>query len=118
MFIVMASLCIIAMANADEGETLFHIQCIGCHHFGSHAVGPDLCGLAGRKAGTATGYSYSRAMQDYSVRWNKDSLEYYLESPMTIVPGTKMGIIGFDDKHDREALANYVIERSRSRECL
>jgi len=117
MFIVMVSLSNPALAGANDGEALFHIQCIGCHHFGNHAVGPDLCGLAGRKAGTATGYSYSRAMQDYSVIWNKDSLEDYLESPMTIVPGTKMGIIGFDDKHEREALANYVIERSRSGEC-
>jgi cytochrome c len=117
VFLVMAMICHAAMAGTEEGEALFHIQCIGCHQFGSHEIGPDLCGVAGRKAGTATGYSYSSAMQGYGVMWDKQQLEYFLESPMTIVPGTRMGIIGFDNKHEREMLASYLVERSQSKDC-
>ncbi|TNF99815.1 MAG: c-type cytochrome [Gammaproteobacteria bacterium] len=59
-----------------QRERLVEAQCTGCHQLGSHAYGPDLCGLSGRKAGTAQGHSYSKPMKDSGIIWNNESLEW------------------------------------------
>ena len=98
----------------SEGKQLFEIQCTGCHQLGSNAYGPNLCGLSGRTAGTAPGYSYSNPMRNSGIVWNSESLESFLQSPQTIVPGTRMGIIGFEDKKQREAIATYLLQASQA----
>lgn len=106
-----------AAVHADDGDYLFHIQCTGCHRFGQHAYGPDLCGVEGRHAGSAQGYEYTRAMRDSGIVWSREQLVRFLESPMTVVPGTRMGIFGFEERSTRERIAAYVMQRSRAAEC-
>jgi cytochrome c len=54
-------------AHADDaaaGEKLFNTQCRACHQIGptaKNAVGPELNGVIGRKAGSAANYTYSAA---------------------------------------------------------
>ena len=107
-----------SMAIANEGKYLFETQCTGCHQLGSNAYGPNLCGLSGRKAGTAQGYSYSNPMKNSGMIWNSESLERFLQSPHTVVPGTRMGIIGFEDKKQRKAIASYLLQASQPSACL
>ena len=107
-----------SMAIANEGQILFETQCIGCHQLGSNAYGPNLCGLLGRKAGTAPGYPYSKPMKDSGIIWNNESLGRFLQSPQTVVPGTRMGIIGFEDKRQRKAIASYLLQAKQTSACL
>jgi len=102
------------IASANNGKTLFDTQCTGCHQLGHNAYGPDLCGLTGRRAGTAVGYSYTQAMKDAGIVWNRESLQRFLRSPQTVVPGTRMGIIGFEDKNHRESIASYLLQVTHS----
>lgn len=56
-------------------------------------------------------------MKSYKTVWDKKTIQHFLASPITIVPGTKMGILGFDNASDRQALAEYVINRSQQADC-
>ena len=87
-----------ACADGDPvaGRKAF-AACINCHQAGPsarHAFGPQLNGLAGRKAGTQPGYAYSPAMKASGLVWNEATLTAYLRDPNALVPGTKMRFWG------------------------
>ena len=74
------------------GETAFR-KCQICHDVGEAAknkLGPELNGLAGRKAGTVEGYAYSDADKNSGIVWSEASFKEYLENPQEKMPGTKM----------------------------
>lgn len=89
-----------AMAqDAAAGEKDFAV-CRACHQIGpnaKNAVGPELNGLIGRKAGTAPGYNYSAANKNSGITWDADTLTPYLENPQGVVKGTKMIFAGIKD---------------------
>jgi cytochrome c len=68
--------------------------CATCHSFTeeSNRVGPHLVSVLGRKAGTVTGYGYSAAMKQNGREWTPEYLAAFLQDPLAVVPGTKMGI--------------------------
>jgi cytochrome c len=86
--------------DAAAGERLFN-QCRACHQLGETArngVGPQLNGLfAGRKAGTAAGYSYSDAYKSLDKAWSEDNFRVYIKDPRGVTPGTKMVYAGMKD---------------------
>ncbi len=77
--------------DATRGATIFN-QCRACHAIepGRNGIGPSLHGVVDRAAGSVAGYSYSPANKSSHRVWDKDTLFAYLESPMMMVPGTKM----------------------------
>ncbi|MCC7393930.1 MAG: cytochrome c family protein [Sphingomonadaceae bacterium] len=77
--------------DATRGATIFN-QCRACHALnpGQNGIGPTLHAVVGRSAGTVAGYSYSTANKTSHRVWDKDTLFAYLESPMMMIPGTKM----------------------------
>jgi cytochrome c len=89
-----------AMAqDAAAGEKDFAV-CRACHQIGpnaKNAVGPELNGLIGRKAGTAPGYNYSAANKNSGITWDAETLTPYLENPQGVVKGTKMIFAGIKD---------------------
>ena len=79
--------------DAARGQRLFSQQCRACHTLeqgGASTAGPNLHGLFGRKAGTATGYQSSEAMIKSGIVWDEATLADYLRDPKGKVPGTKM----------------------------
>jgi cytochrome c len=90
------------------GEKLF-VQCKACHQIGSsakHAVGPELNGVVGRKAGTVEGYSFSPAMKGSGLTWDEASLKEFVKDPRAKVAGTKMTYAGLkDDKKADDVIA-------------
>jgi len=86
--------------DAAAGERLFN-QCRACHQLGETArngVGPQLNGLfAGRKAGTAAGYTYSDAYKSLDKTWSEDNFRVYIKDPRGVTPGTKMVYAGMKD---------------------
>ena len=74
-----------------------------------HRTGPQHCGLWGRRAGTAAGYTaYSTAMQRSGIVWDEHSLDVFLKDPLTTVPGTAMGYAGVKDDTERADLIAWL----------
>jgi hypothetical protein len=62
----------------------------------------------GRKAGSAPGFRYSRAMNGAAVVWDDKSLDAYLASPEKFIPGNVMAFSGLSEATDRANLIAYL----------
>lgn len=95
--------------DAAAGGMAF-LQCADCHSPGaSNGVGPGLLGVAGRRAGSFPGFTYSAAMAKSTVVWDARSLNDFLAAPQKVVPGTAMAYPGDDDAKDRADLVAYLL---------
>lgn len=104
-----------ATAAAKRGERLF-LQCRACHSLGTETagkVGPPLVGLLGRKAGTYPEFRYSAALAASGLVWDEATLERWLASPSTVVPGTSMIYAGLPKPEDRRVLIEYLLTATR-----
>ncbi|WP_206606384.1 c-type cytochrome [Steroidobacter cummioxidans] len=93
--------------DAARGETLY-AQCAGCHKAQENFTGPMHCGLVGRKAASVPDFPYSEAMRSSGLTWDVKTLDEFLTSPISYVPGTMMGFVGFHDAQDRADLIAYL----------
>jgi cytochrome c len=113
--IVAATLFVAASsARAQDpapGEKAFRI-CRGCHQIGPNAmnaIGPELNGIVGRKAGTYPGYLYSAAIKQSGIVWTPEELGKYLTSPQTAVPHNQMrDRDGVKDERTRKDVIDYM----------
>jgi len=96
-------------ADANAGRTFFRAQCLLCHSAeggdNGGAQGPNLAGVLGRKA-ASTGFSYTPAMKASGLTWDGPTLERFLASPTTVVPGSAM-VIPVPQQADRDNLVAY-----------
>ena len=81
-----------------------------CHsnQAGQNKIGPSLFGVVGRKTGSELDYTYSPANKNANLTWDEATLDKYLESPRTVVPGTKMTYGGQKDAEKRANLIAYL----------
>jgi len=92
------------------GEKVF-AKCKVCHQIGEgakNALGPDLNGVVGRKAGSAPGYNYSAANKNSGLTWDEATLKRYLKDPRGVVPGTKMIFPGLSNEKDIDNVIAYL----------
>lgn len=85
--------------------------CGACHDFtagGPNRTGPDLHDVFGRHSASHAGFSYSDAMKAHNVTWDYLTLNTFLTSPGTAVPGTKMAFAGIHNENDRVAAIAYL----------
>lgn len=93
----------------DDGGKQIYAQCIACHSIdGSIGVGPSLSGVVGRKAGSAAGFRYSRAMRGSNIVWDEKSLDAFISDPQKVVPGNVMPFAGVADAKQRADLIAYL----------
>ena len=101
-----------AHAGGDPaaGKSVFQSTCSICHSVqpGQNKIGPTLFGLVGRKTGASPGYTYSPQNQAANLTWDAATLDKYLESPRTVIPGTKMTYGGLKDPQKRADLIAYL----------
>ncbi len=97
-------------ADPDAGKATFRSQCAICHSDqpGANKIGPTLFGLIGRKTGGVAGYAYSVGNQNANITWSAATLDSYLQSPRTVVPGTKMTYAGLKDDTKRGDLIAFL----------
>lgn len=96
-----------------RGEQIYS-RCAGCHAVEGNRTGPQHCGLFGRKAGAAPGFTgYSQALRDSKIVWDARSLDIFLKDPMAVVPGTYMGYAGVKDPKERADLIAWLRESTR-----
>src|SRR5919205_2144489 len=96
--------------DAAAGEKVF-AQCRACHQIGpnaKNAVGPELNGVIGRKAGSVEGYNYSPANKNSGITWDEATFRDYIKDPKAKVPGTKMIYAGLKDEARINDLVAYL----------
>jgi len=99
--------------DAAAGETLFNQKCKTCHKIGegaTNAVGPELNGLIGSKAGTTEGFSFSEALKGSGLVFDEATFKEFITSPRTKVPGTKMVFAGLPKDTDRDNLFAFLAQ--------
>src|SRR6266853_6781019 len=100
-----------APAQDSAADKAVFGKCQACHAVGTGAknkLGPELNGLAGRKAGAAAGYQYSPALKNAGFAWDQSSFSDFLQNPRTKVPGNKMAFAGMKDKGEIASLWAYL----------
>jgi cytochrome c len=96
--------------DVEKGANVFHI-CMACHAIGPGAankVGPELNGLDGRKAGTASNYNYSDANKNSGITWDEATFKDYIKDPRAKIPGTKMIFPGVKNENQVNDLWAYL----------
>lgn len=99
-----------AAQDAAAGAAVFKRSCALCHSVAPgkpSALGPNLRGVTGRKAGT-TAFAYSPAMKKSGIVWTPDAIKAFLTNPRKIVPGTRMAFLGLPKPKDQADVAAYL----------
>ena len=98
-----------AECDTEVGRKQYN-KCVACHSTepGVQLMGPSLHGLLGRKAGSVEGFTYSLAMEEAEITWSVESLDAFLHSPASVVPGTTMPFGGIRNPGQRAALTCYI----------
>lgn len=99
---------------ALRAQRLAFEVCAYCHSStpdGMHKVGPNLHGVFGRAAAQAPGYDYSTALRESDLVWDEATLDAFLRSPPTVVPGAKM-VNATVDPARRQAVIAYLRQLS------
>lgn len=97
-------------ADIANGQRQFR-RCQSCHTItegGRHTVGPNLYGVIGRPAASASGFSYSRALIESGLSWDAETLEEWIENPRELVPGNRMSFVGLRNSDDRRDVIAYL----------
>ena len=73
--------------------------------------------MFGRRAGSVPGFVYSPAMKRSTIVWNAGTLDRFIASPVTAIPGTAMGYAGVADAQERADLIAYLWQANDSPPC-
>lgn len=103
--------------NAYARGARVYERCAACHALETDRTGPHHCGVFGRRAGSVHGFSYSAAMRRAGFVWNEKTLDRFLRSPTTALPGTSMGYDGVKDDEERQDLILFLREAGRTARC-
>ena len=97
-------------ADPAAGKSVFSSVCSICHSVqqGKNLIGPSLFDVVGRKTGSVPGFHYSPANQNANLTWDQATLDKYLQSPRTAIPGTIMTYAGLKDDTKRADLIAYL----------
>jgi cytochrome c len=102
--------------DASRGAAIYE-RCLACHALAYDRTGPRHCGLFGRRAGSVADFPYSQAMKRSGIVWNETTLDRFLASPPSAVPGTTMGYAGVKDERERADLIAYLERADASAAC-
>jgi cytochrome c2 len=109
--LVAAGLCEqVQAADPAAGKSVFGSVCSICHSAqpGKNGIGPSLFDVVSRKTGSVPGFHYSPANQNSNLTWDSATLDKYLQSPRTVIPGTIMTYAGLKDDTKRADLIAYL----------
>jgi glucose/arabinose dehydrogenase/cytochrome c2 len=96
-------------ADPNAGKAVFRAQCALCHSAepgdNGGAQGPNLHGVFGRHS-ASTDFGYTAALKASGLTWDAATLNRFLTSPTTVVPGSAM-VIPVPDNTERANLIAY-----------
>jgi cytochrome c len=94
-------------ADVEHGKQVFQ-ACAACHSDKPDALGPNLVGVIGRKAGSRDDFRYSSAMMRAGFNWDNGNLRQYLSDPQAKVKGNRMPFSGLADPKDLDDVIAYI----------
>ncbi len=97
--------------NPSRGAAIYEAKCSACHSLDANRVGPKHRGVFGRKAAAVPGYNYSAALKKAGITWNAQTLDCWLQNPIAMVPGTKMGF-RLSNAQERADIISYLKEQT------
>ncbi len=104
------------LSGHERGAKLFR-TCSKCHSVtpdSENKSGPTFYGLIGRRAGSVSGYPYSRALAESGIVWTEETLARLFElGPENYLPGTRMPFQRMPDPEDRAELVAYIARITR-----
>ena len=109
-------MALFASTSAADGAKVFK-KCLACHSIekgGPNKIGPNIFGVLNRKAGSISGYKYSKAMVAFGKSWSVEEMDGFLTKPRDWVKNTKMSFIGLKNVKDRAAVILYMNENTDS----
>jgi cytochrome c len=92
-----------------KGKAVF-ARCAICHSVEprKNVTGPSLANIIGRAAGAVPGFKFSPAVKNSKIRWTPQTLDKYLASPRTYIPGNRMFFAGLPNAADRANVIAYL----------
>jgi glucose/arabinose dehydrogenase len=99
-------------ADLAHGKQIYLQSCAVCHSAGLEkqaltGQGPLLAGIVGRKAASLSNFAYSKALVASGLTWDSATLDRFITSPGTLVPGTTM-VISVASPGDRADLIAFL----------
>ena len=94
-------------ADAAHGQAVFK-NCSSCHNDQPGALGPNLKGVYGRKAGDLDDFRYSNAMKRADFVWDEANLKAYIADPQGKVKGNRMPFSGLRNPNDIDDVVAYL----------
>lgn len=94
-------------ADAEHGKQLY-LACAACHTDKPDALGPNLKGVVGRKAGALEDFRYSNPMKRANLVWDEANLREYLADPQAKVKGNRMPFGGLREAKDIDDVVAYL----------
>jgi cytochrome c len=104
-------------ADAEKGKAAFAAKCALCHQIGPNAqnlVGPQLNGIAGRKAASVADYAmYSAGMKklgEEGFTWTDEHLDKWIADPKAMIADSPMALAfpGVPDAAERADIIAYL----------
>jgi cytochrome c len=99
----------------SRGADVFR-ACAACHTLtpdDGHRAGPTLHGLFGRRIATADGFEYSEALRSMDIVWTPETVSKLFDlGPAAHTPGTRMPEQRIPNSGDRDALIDFLRERT------
>jgi len=97
--------------DATAGRDQFEQKCASCHTVTSDLahglLGPNLVGVVGRTAGTASGWEFSNALKNSKLTWTEENLSKWLTDSTAFVAGAQMDL-KVPSRIEREDLIAYL----------
>jgi cytochrome c2 len=99
----------LAAEDVGTGQEIYQAQCSACHSNqpGVNGIGPSLAGVAGRKAGSLSGFHFTPAITGSGLTWDAKTFIQFLADPSKLVPGTAMTVM-VPDETGRASLYAYL----------
>ncbi|TCS62630.1 c-type cytochrome [Varunaivibrio sulfuroxidans] len=105
-----------AQAASSAGEKLFQRKCSTCHKLDKNAVGPELTGIIGRKAGSVADFKRYKAMKGAKFTWDEKLLDEWIANPRKflkehadIVGGKSTSmVVKIKKEKERQAIIDYL----------
>ena len=107
-------MALFASTSAADGAKVFK-KCLACHNIEKgkpNKIGPNIFGVLNRKAGSVSGYKYSKAMVTFGKSWSVEEMDGFLTKPKDWIKGTKMSFAGLKNAKDRAAVILYMNENT------
>lgn len=104
-------------ADAEKGKADFTAKCALCHQIGPNAqnmVGPQLNGIAGRKAASVADYAmYSAGMKklgEEGFTWTEEHIDKWIADPKAMIADSPMALAfpGVPDAAERADIIAYL----------